>query len=78
VKRFLCLVAVVCAAVVGAGLSVAVVSAGSNVEAAPSPIRVLDSCACGGSWPQLVGVTYGLCTWDNGPWASPRYTTRPC
>jgi hypothetical protein len=77
-KRFLCLVAVVCAAVVGAGLSVAVVSAGSSVEAAPSPIRVLDSCACGGSWPRLLGCVYGQGTYDMGPWVSPRYQQGPC
>jgi hypothetical protein len=70
------LLVVAVAAVLG-GIGAAVtISAGSS-EAAP-PIRVEDNCACGGSYPILVGNAYGQCTWDYGPYSSPRIRQAPC
>ena len=38
-----------------------------------------DTCACGtGGYPALVGSAYGVCTYDYGPNASPRYRSQPC
>jgi hypothetical protein len=36
-------------------------------------------CACGnGGYPILIGSSYGICTYDSGPYASTRYWSRPC
>jgi hypothetical protein len=73
-KRLLLFAAAVCGS---AGLAVAGLSAGPSYEAAPS-IRVMDNCACGGSWPRFLGCGYGIGTWDGGPGASPRFYVGPC
>jgi hypothetical protein len=42
-------------------------------------VATANTCACGnGGYPILVGNAYGICTYDYGPGASPRYTSRPC
>jgi hypothetical protein len=37
-----------------------------------------DTCACGNGYPVLIGNAYGQCTWDYGPYASPRIRQAPC
>jgi hypothetical protein len=70
------LLIVIAAAVAGGIGAAATISAGSP-EAAP-PVRVEDNCACGGSYPILIGNAYGHCTWDYGPYSSPRIRQAPC
>ena len=51
---------------------------GFGTEDSCAAVFTEDASACGGSYPVLIGNAYGQCTWDYGPYSSPRIRQAPC